>query len=413
VRSSAIDLAENKPWLTVNLSFLASLSLPRFLILLQDAAALAACQAAMSECVIPPVPKRSGRMPGRQPKPDNELIFVTYDCAATIGATFRSLCRHEEAVVLIVFDEDRLEFASMTRDDTMMVRVHMPRSAFIAFRGVAERRVFAAPAVSLQQWAAMCEAPAIGGESYSLTLMYEQSGLRNEVLHMMLYPRDGDVANATVTRSSISPLCDEDGSVADVRLVAGRTDCYQYEVVLRAHTFAIALASLIDASECPAVTLLLGDRAFEMSVVSRDGRSRTTVTCGVEPPAQTGGADDGRAEELARGDDRRKRAASSGDIARTASGTTGARSRITSLSCTRAPLRLFRNYCMPAGQLRDLAHMIEVHLARGNGGETITLRLGVGPDETPLPLFADYQVRCDAPMSSYALRCWIAPCATR
>jgi hypothetical protein len=68
---------------------------------------------------------------------------------------------------------------------------------------------------------------------------------------------------------------------------------------------------------------------------------------------------------------------------------------------------------MPAGQLRDLANLIEVHLVRGNGGETITLRLGVGPDETPLPLFADYQVRCDAPMSSYALRCWIAPCATR
>lgn len=98
-----------------------------------------------AECVIPPVPKRSRRTPGRQQKADTELIFVTYDDAASIGATLRSLCRRDDAAVLIAFDEDRLEFASMTWGDTMMVRVHMPRCAFVAFRGVSERREFVAP----------------------------------------------------------------------------------------------------------------------------------------------------------------------------------------------------------------------------------------------------------------------------
>jgi hypothetical protein len=302
-----------------------------------------------AECAMPPVPKRSRRMPGGQQKPDTELILSP----TTVPQRSERRCGcSADTTRVIGFDEDRLEFASMTHDNTMMVCVHMPRSAFVAFRGVTERRVFVAPAASLHQWAAQCEAPVIGGQPHSFTLMYEQSsGLRDEVL--------------TVTRSSVSPNCDDDGSAVDVRLVDGRTDCYQYEVVLDARTLASALATVV---------MLLGDRAFEMSVVSRDGQSRTTVSCVVEAaPA-----------ELAGKGGRKERATNAGAAVNgPASATTDTHSRITSLGRTPAPLRLFRSHCMPAGQLRDLAHMVEAHQARGSDSETVTLRLGVGSDEAP------------------------------
>jgi hypothetical protein len=313
-------------------------------------------------CVVPPTPTRSNRLPGGFKKPESELLFVSFESAAALGTTLRALCDRDEPVV-IVFDDARLEFATLSASNAMMVRVQVPRASCLAFRGVRVRREFVAAAASLQQWAKLAAAcPAT-----SFTLMFEQSERRDEVLHMMLYPRDGIVRDAVVVRSAISPLCDDDDP--NVQLLAGHTDGYQYEVVLGAQLLARTLLALIDGTEASVVTLLLGSEAFEVSAVARDGRSHACTSFGV-----------------------------------------GARCRIASLVDRPLAFTLFRNHRMPAAQVREAALLIGAH---SDADADVALRLAVHTATTPpsaLPLFIEHRLRSATPQSAYAVRMWIAPC---
>lgn len=326
------------------------------------------CERMSSSCVVPPVPTRSQRLPGGLKKPESGLVFVSYDSAAALGSTLGALCdrgdENEPAVVVIVFDDDRLEFVTLSESNAMMVRVQVPRTSCLAFRGVSARREFVAAAACVQQWAKLAAAcPAA-----SFTLMFEQSERRDEVLHMMLYPSDGAIEDGVVVRSAISPLCDDDDP--NVQLLASHTDGYQYEVVLNARVFARTLLALIDGTGAAVVTLLLGSEAFEVSAVARDGRSHACTSFGV-----------------------------------------GARCRIASLVDRPLVFSLFRNHRMPAAQMREVALLVG---AQSDAAETdVALHLAVRTDTTPptvLPLFIEHRLRSATPQSAYAVRTWIAPC---
>jgi hypothetical protein len=102
------------------------------------------------DCVVPPVPHRSNRLPGGQSKPRSPMLFLTFGRCSVLGAAFAhsarvaaSLCANvqslldalEPSTVTVLLGPEALEIAALARDARTQLCVSWPVEGGVAAGG--------------------------------------------------------------------------------------------------------------------------------------------------------------------------------------------------------------------------------------------------------------------------------------
>lgn len=212
----------------------------------------------------PPMPLRNDRTPGNEKKPNGVVFRAVYDCAETLIKTLTNLSKFYNYYPL-VFTEKGLEILSMDADHSIVVSMKVPASAFVRYENLAQDAI-----EFIISSAAISNFPSARANQYSLTTMYDQYGNPDEVLHMMMYPRTEATRYDPILRSSFKP------ANAELEPLQPDED-YQYEVIIAPLVFAEQLGQITKSTST--VTMMLGDGAFEMGVITNlvDSSSTSTI----------------------------------------------------------------------------------------------------------------------------------------
>jgi hypothetical protein len=235
----------------------------------------------VEECVVPSVPRRLNRLPGGQNKPPSPLMFITHGRCSVLGALFARSARLAGAAGSCVFrfGAERLDLVALRHSRSMMSYVSVPRAEFVEYRHASELRVCVASA-ALGRIAHVCQSPLYN--DYSLTLMHECTGTRDEVLHLMLCARSSSVVAPLIVRATLSPARDQSDAGAAIELVEAATAVierhYQFRVRVGAGSLRDNVRCLLDALEPSTVTILLGPDALEMAALTRDAQTQMCVS---------------------------------------------------------------------------------------------------------------------------------------
>jgi hypothetical protein len=330
-----------------------------------------------NDCVVPPVPQRSNRLPGGQSKPRAPLMFLTFGRCSALGAAFAHSARVAggDGVCVFRFGGDRIDLVAVRRTRTMMSVVSVPRAAFVAYRHESGDVVqFAVANDALDRIARVCLSPLYN--NYSLTFMFECNGMPEEVLHVMLCSRSAAASPPPlIVRATLAPARDQSDADAAASLVEAATAAvglhYQFRVRLSAASLCDNVKCMLAALEPSTVTILLGPEALEIAALTRDARTQLCVSWPFGDGAVAG---------------KRKRVANSGGMAHLETLIHGVR------------LAQFRD------SQRFAASTLADALAQLDGGDAVVLYLGVGVEHgEAMPLLVERT--CGA----CQYRVWVAP----
>lgn len=185
------------------------------------------------------------------------LFSATYGNAALLGKTLGRLKKFVDTVPLL-FNKNGLEICFLDRSRVTQPSILLPTSAFARYEGLVARKIaINVPAQTLLKFATMCT------PQHSLTFMYDQRGDKSAKLHMMLYPRDLNLRNEQMVRTTVPAVEGNQNPIAP-------NENYQYAVTVSPSNFALNVKRM--EAESTTVRLVLGTNAFDLAAVNDQGK---------------------------------------------------------------------------------------------------------------------------------------------